>query len=52
MTNKVNMVFGVILLIGGNILSYTYNDRMLHPMTNVCLIMIVVLNFYNFRKKW
>jgi len=49
MVNKVFMVLGLILLIGGNILSYVYNGRMLYTMTNVCFVLMIVLNFYNYR---
>jgi hypothetical protein len=51
MVNKVFMVLGVVLLIGGNILSYVYNGRMLYPMTNICFVMMIVLNFYNYKIK-
>ena len=49
MVNKVFMVLGLILLIGGNILSYVYNGRMLYTMTNVSFVLMIVLNFYNYR---
>lgn len=50
MVNKVFMVLGVILLIGGNILSFNVNGRSLHTMTNICFVMMIVLNFYNLRR--
>jgi len=40
---------GLILLVGGNILSYVYNGRMLYAMTNISFVLMIVLNFYNYR---
>ena len=48
MVKKVFLSLGILFLILGNVLCYHYNDRLLHPMTNVCLGIMLFLNFYNF----
>ncbi len=48
MVNKVFIVLGIILLVGGNILSYEVNGRLLKVMTNVCFVMMIGLNLFNY----
>ena len=46
MVRKVFLSLGILFLILGNVLCYHYNDRLLHPMTNLCFVFIVNIIYY------
>ena len=39
-------IFLTILLITGNVLCYSINDRLLHPTTHVVMLSLILINVY------
>jgi hypothetical protein len=44
---KINIfaAIAIAMLIVGNILCYAYNDRLLHPITNIVMVALIYINF-------
>jgi len=45
MKKNLFLILSIIFLVGGNILSYSLNGRMMKPMTNVLMVGLVTVNF-------
>lgn len=44
-TNKIFAAIFIAMLVIGNIICYIYNDRLLHPMTNILMLGLTYINF-------
>ena len=45
MKKNLFVILAIVLFVGGNILSYYLNDRMLKPMTNVLAIGMIIISY-------